>query len=127
MVGKIYITSRSTFFRYLYGHKKIGCYPKIWRFGAGRPSIVAANKIVALTTTPSSYRLTSSLYIRKLLEKEELVQAIEMNGFVPLLFHPNVSDTAVSNYKALAGASSKATIVKVVQHNMDNQQTTQTC
>ena len=48
-----------------------------------------------------------------------------MNGFVPLLFHPNVSDTAVSNYKALAGASSKATIVKVVQHNMDNQQTTE--
>jgi len=89
------ITSHSTFFRYLYNHKKAGFSPKLWRFSIDRPLIVAAKYIIVLTTTPSSGQVTSSLDIRKLLEKEALVQAIERNGYVPLLFPSTVSDTAV--------------------------------
>jgi len=123
MAGKKYITPRSTFFRYLYDHKKIGFSPKIWRIGDGCLPTVSANNIVALTTTPSSGWVTSSLDIRKLLEKEALAHAIERNIYVPLLLTPTVSDTGVLNYKALDGVISNATIVKMIQQKTDNRHT----
>ena len=39
---------------------------------------------------------------------------------MPLLSPPTVSAAVVSNYKALAGVSSKATIMKVVYQKTDN-------
>ena len=47
--------------------QEYGFSPKLWRFGASLPLIIAANKIVSLTTNPSSGQVTSSFDIRKLL------------------------------------------------------------
>ena len=112
--------SKSNFFRYVHPNYNYGTTPTLWKMSPGRSPIINAKIIVKMTFTLSVGRVTSSIYIHSMLEKEALENAIRKTWLSTVLSPPTISRITVANYKALASVSSKAKFLNNVQQKTEN-------